>query len=739
MSTIGKIARRTFLVGAVAIAGGAAFGTYAYRRPYPNPLKGDALTPYVLIDTNGVTIIAPRAEMGQGIHTTLAALVAEELDVAWEDITVLHGPAAKAYYNASLLEEMVPFKPTDDSWLANTARAATEIPGKFLGIQATGGSTSIPDGYEKMRAAGATARAALIAAAARRSGQPESALKTDAGAVVLPDGTRLAYTDLAADAASAPLPDTPPLKPQSGWKLLGTSLPRVDMVAKSTGTAAYTADIRLPGMVFATLRANPHRGAPITRFDATAARAVPGVKDVLETPYGLAVIATNTWAAFQGAGALDIDWAPASYTPDTAAMEAELAAAFTEGAQDSRRRNDGDVEATLAQGTTLEAEYNVPHLAHMTMEPLTAAAWLQDGKLQIWAGNQSPGLAVAAGAQITGLPADQIEVHTLVMGGGFGRRGEMDFIKPAIALAQAMPGTPVLLTWTREEDTAHDMYRPAAMARIRARLDGQKIAAFDIGVAAPSVSAGAFGRADIPVFGPDPTLVQGLAETPYTAPAFRITAYRAPTNVPVGFWRSVGASQNGFFLDSAMDELAHLAGADPLAFRLAHLDHAPSRAVVEAVGEASGWGSTAPGRAKGIAFCYSFGVPVAEVIEVADTPDGIRLTGAWIAADPGIALDPSIIEAQLSGAMIYGLSAAITGKITFADGAAEQNSFPDADPLRMPQCPPVTVRILQSGGPIRGIGEPGLPPAAPALANAIFALTGTRHRRLPLNEAVTFA
>jgi isoquinoline 1-oxidoreductase beta subunit len=302
-----------------------------------------------------------------------------------------------------------------------------------------------------------------------------------------------------------------------------------------------------------------------------------------------------------------------------------------------------------------------------------------------------------------------------------------------------MEGTPILLTWSREEDMTHDMFRPMAAARIRATLREGKVAALDYKVAAPSIMQSFAERAGFPAGGPDSTITQGAWEQPYDIPHFRVQGYRAPKTVPVGFWRSVGASINGFALDSAMDELAHLASRDPLEFRLSHMTHAPSRLVLETVAKMSNWGSPRPGRALGVAFCLSFGVPTAEVIEVAQTPEGIRLTGAWAAVDVGVALDPRNIEAQVAGGMVYGLSAAMTGEITFAQGQVQQRNFPDYDGLRIGQCPDIQVLVLQVGGRIRGIGEPGTPPAAPALANALFALTGTRARDLPLSRQFRFA
>ena len=742
MASIGKIARRTFLFGAVAIAGGAAFGWWKYKTPYGNPLEGMAdtstLNPYVLIDADGVTIIAPRAEMGQGIHTTLAALVAEEMDLDLADVRVIHGPASSAYFNGGMMREGVPFLPIDESWLANTMRDAMVIPAKFLGMQMTGGSTSVVDGYDKMRLAGAAARATLVQAAATRLGVDVSTLKTAGGAVVAADGTSLTYIELAADAAKVSLNAAPEPKARSEWRLLGKTQPRVDMVAKSTGTATFTGDLRLPGMVYATVKVNPNLGAAMNSYDASAAEAMPGVQKIVPVPGGVAVVATSTWAAFQAAEAITFDWAPASYPADSAAMMQVLADSMTPDLQDSRSRDDGDVDAALT-GDIFTAEYSVPLLAHATMEPMTAAALLKDGQLTVWAGNQAPTQMLTEAANLTGQPKDKIQVEIMLMGGGFGRRTDMDVVTQAITVAKAMEGTPILVTWSREEDMTHGLYRPAAMSRVRARLDGGLVTAFDLSSVSSSVMASQLGRFGINVPGADPTIVQGASDQPYTFANYRVTGYRAPDMIPLGFWRSVGNSQNVFFSESAIDELAHLAGADPLEFRMSHLTHEPSRAVLQAVAEMSNWGKVPAGHARGVAFCMAFGVPSAQVIEVTNTDSGIKITNVWAAVDVGIALDPGNLEAQVSGAMVYGLSAAIRGEITLAEGKVQQQTFWDYEPLRLPQMPPVQVRVLENMPSIRGIGEPGTPPAAPALANAIFALTGQRLRDLPFSKAATFA
>lgn len=749
MGKAATITRRTLLLGSAAVAGGFAIGYWKYKQPYDNPLLpglGDgeaALTPYVRIDATGVTVITPRAEMGQGVHTTLAALVAEELDLDWEDVRVEHGPASRAYYNGAMLQEAVPFKPTDTRRRAELMRDFMAVPAKFLGLQATGGSSTIPDGYEKMRLAGAAARHVLVEAAARRLGVAPEMLSTSRGAVITADGNRLDYTELALDAAAIEPPRRPRLRPASQWRLLGRALPRVDMLAKCTGTAEFGVDVRLPGMVYATVRKNPRLGGGMNGFDASAAESLPGVLQVMDFEDGVAVVASNTWYAIRAAQAIDIDWGPGSYAASSAGMLESIAGSMTEASQDSRNRDDGDVVGVLeraAAGEVIEAEYRAPFLAHATMEPMNATAWLRDGILDVWAGTQIPTQVVKEAQALTGLPEDAIRVHTPFLGGGFGRRAEMDVARQAIELAQRLEGTPVKLTWTREEDVTHDFYRPAAVARFRATVSQGRPQAVDLHVSTLSVIASQLGRIGINSPGADASIVAGAWEQPYAIANYRVTGYRAPDLYPVGSWRSVGASQNGFFHETMLDELAHAAGADPLAMRLALLDHQPSRKVLEAVAEQSGWGSELPeGHGRGVAYVLSFGVPVAEVIEIAMTENGIRIVGVWAAVDVGTALDPGIIEAQVQSAVNFGLAAAIMGEITIEDGAVQQNNFHQYDAIRIAQAPPIEVRILENGERVRGIGEPGLPPAAPALGNAIFAATGRRLRELPFGKQIRFA
>ncbi len=741
---MGKILRRTFLIGSAAVAGGVAFGYYQLQKPYPNPLSDGlkdgaaALTPYVLIDQAGVTIIAPRAEMGQGVRTTLAALVAEELDVALEDVSVIHGPAAKAYYNAAGFEEAAPFPVTDEGLVAETVREMTHVITKIMGQQSTGGSTTIPDGFEKMRKAGAAARIALVKAAAKKLNMPAARLRTVNGAVAAPDGAVIPYTELAVLARDIEPPRDPALKPQSEWRLLGKSQPKVDMREKCTGAAEYAVDVRLPGMVFATVRANPHLGAGARSFDAAEAEKMPGVQKIVPVDNGFAAIATNSWAAMRAVDAIAADWEPANYPATTAAVRQQLIDAFGDEPE-SQKRDDGDVEAALNQDDIVQAEYFAPYLAHATMEPMSAAALLKDGRLDVWIGTQAPTRCLDEAAAMTGLAEENINIHTTYLGGGFGRRGEVDYLRHAIQLAEAMEGTPVSMIWSREEDMRHDVYRPMAVARFRGAVADGEARAFDLHLSASPCAIDGFARRGMDLNMADPTTIQNAWDNPYTIENYRVSGYRAPVALPLGFWRSVGASQNGFFQECAMDELAHAAGADPVAFRLRSLGHGPSRKVIEKVAEMSGWNGGAPaGRARGIAYYLSFGVPVAEIVEVEMADGRVRITNIWAAADVGIALDPDNVRAQVQSGIIYGLSAAISGEITIEDGKVVQSNFHDYDVMRMYQAPPIEVAVLEHGAKIRGIGEPGLPPAAPALANAIFAATGKRIRSLPLNKSIDF-
>ncbi len=748
LARVARMARRTFLVGAGALAAGLAVGAYVYKRDPENPLPKDlpegahTLNPYIRIDADGITLITPRADLGQGAYSVQAALIAEELDVGWGQFQVDPGPPSAAYYNATVMAEGFPIAATSDSFVARTGRGAAGVLGKMLGLQITGGSSTVPDAFDRLRVAGAVARQMLLAAAAQQTGVPVSQLKTADAHVLLPDGRRLAYTALAAAASRLSPPAEVQLKPASEWKLLGKPMKRLDIVAKSTGTATYGIDLQMPGMVYATVRANPRLGGGMKSVNGKAAAAARGVIKVVPIRGGVGVIADNTWRAFQAAQLLEIEWGGAPYPDTTEAMFAEAAASFTQERQDSRLKDEGTLDPVLeaaAPASVLKAEYRVPYLAHAPLEPMNAVVQLKEGRLDIWTGTQIPRFAVAAAASLTGLPEDKIHLHVQIMGGSFGRRLEDDYIRQAVELAKAHPGVPIKMTWSREEDMTHDFPRPLAVARARGLATDGKVQAYELSIAAQSVNASQLGRLGQPAMGPDVAIVAGAWDQPFAIPHYRVTGYRVPEMVPVSSWRSVGASGNGFLHECFLDELIHAAGADPLAERLRLCTHEPSRRVLTAIGKLAGWGRPMPkGQGRGVAFTLSFGVPVAEVVEVSATPQGIRIDKLYVVADVGPVLDPVNLEAQMSGGALWGLSHAMFGELLYAQGVPQQTNFHAYPALRLYQTPQVITQAIQGGGPIRGIGEPGVPPAAPALANAIFAATGQRIRELPLSKHVAF-
>jgi len=747
MGKVRTIARRSFLVGAAAIAGGAAFGVKAINTPFDNPLEANlepgefAMGNYILINADGVTIITPKGEMGQGVQTTWAAMAAEELDIDWQDVKIDHGPASLAYYNAAVMEEALPFSTLDQSAGARFARKnIAPIAAKVMAMVTTGGSSSTADGYVKMRVAGAAAREAIKAAAAHRLNVDIADLKTQSGHVIAPDGQKIAYGELAQAAARTKLSKNIELRPRSEWTLLGTTVPRLDMVSKVTGTAQFAPDIRLPGMKFGTVKVNPHLGGKVKSFDASEAKSVKGFEKIIALDNGVIVIADNSWSAFQAANLIEFDWEDASY-PDQMEEHYDVVRAAFDKKFDSRQRDIGDVESALQNGDkTVEGEYRVPYLAHACMEPVNATALLKDGRLDIWVGNQAATEQQAIGAAITGLSKDNIFVHTQFMGGGFGRKAENDFSEYAVRAAAAMEGTPVQIMWSREEDMTHDFYRPIAVGRFKASVKDGKPLAFDMHVACPSILDSGAVRGGPTIPGPDPTNAMTIWDQPYGIENYRTTAYRADRLLPIGSWRSVGGTQNAFFHESMMDEMAHLAGLDPMEMRLELMNNDVCKTVLETAAKMSGWGRTLPaGHALGCAFSLSFGVPTAEVLEIKQTDTGIKITKAWAVVDVGIPLDPGNIEAQVFGGLNYGLAAAMMGEISVENGVIAQSNFHDYDSLRMYQAPNVEVKILDNGEHIHGIGEPGTPPAAPALGNAIFALTGQRIRELPMGKFITFA
>ncbi len=755
---VGKVTRRAFLGLGVAAAGGLAVGYWVVTRPYANPLEDDlaegeaTFNPYVKIGADGtITIIAPRAEMGQGVSTTLAALVAEELDVGLDQVTVEHGPADGAYYNSAMMEEAPNFPHWDHSWLAETARAAAAGAGKALGLQVTGGSSSTIDAYVKMRKAGAAARLALVEAAALRWNAAPETLTTERARIVNPaTGDALSYAEVAAEAATLEARADPPLRDPAAWRILGKPAPRTDMRAKVTGAPIYGIDVQLDAMLHGAVRMAPRFGAEAVSVDDAAARAVPGVLRVvpLRTQFGagFGVIADNTWSAFRGAEALDVRWSEAAYPKDTRAQFAALSQGLE--AEGFELGGEGDAPAVFEAAPAseiIEAEYRVPFLAHACMEPMNATAQLVGGKLRIWAPTQAPTIVQQVCGAVVGLSAEDVEVTTTFLGGGFGRRAEADFACYAALLAAETDGRPIKVTWTREEDTTHDAYRPAALGRFRAHVrPGEGPTALEMRVAAPPIMSSVLGRTfpSLPAAGPDKPILDGLFNQPYAIANQRFEGVPVDLGIPVGFWRSVGNSFNGFFHEGFIDEIAHAAGLDPVEARLRMMqgeDFAPARKAVEKVAEMADWGSVAEGRGKGVAFTLSFGAWVAEVVEVSTSQAGLRVENVWCAADLGRVLDPSIVEAQMMSGIVFGLSSAMMQEITFADGEAQEANFDAYDAIRMRQCPNIEVALLSDAPKMGGAGEPGVPPSIPALANAIFAATGVRLREAPFGKTIAFA
>jgi isoquinoline 1-oxidoreductase beta subunit len=745
MGRLKTIARRSFIAGSVAIAGGVAFGTYLVRRDPENPLSqgaaaGDAVfNPWIRINAEGITLVTPHTDLGQGATAMQAMLIAEELDVDLDQVTTSYGVPAAAYYNTALAAEAVPFRSNDTGFAAEAMRDTMGAVMKVLGAQVTGGSTSVPDSFDKLRVAGAVARETLKVAAANETGFEASQLTTERGAVVLPDGTRIDYTSLGAAAAGLePVTDVI-LRDPAQWRLIGKPHQRPDIVAKSTGTQIYSIDLTLEGMVHASVRMNPRKGAPMLGFDAGDAAEMRGVLQVVTLPYGVAVIADNTWRAFRALEQMEIDWAEAPYPAEQVEHWAAVSGSFIPERLDKEWRNDGDVEAMLGGSDVVEAEYRAPYVAHQPLEPLSAVVKVTAERVDIWASHQLPRFVQQRVAKRLDMQTEQIFLHNQDAGGSFGHRLEFDNIDVTVDVAREVPGVPVKLTFRREEDFAQDYNRQIGMARGRGAHEGGRVTALDLDIATVSASRSQSGRLGAPVPGPDTQIAAGAWNMRYAVPHLRVRAYAVPELAPTSSWRSVGASTAGFFAESFLDELIHAASADPMAERLRLVNDDDARRVLEAVAEMSDWGvPLGPRKGRGVALVTSFGVPVAEVVEVTDTDAGIRIDRVWVAAEVGRVVDPVTFENVVAGGVIWGLGHAMNSEITYADGRAEQNNYHMAEGMRLHQCPVIEVRALENNAAIRGIGEPPVPPAAPALANAIFAATGTRLREMPFYKTVQF-
>jgi isoquinoline 1-oxidoreductase beta subunit len=711
------LSRRAFLTRTAVAGGGLLLGLSlpaGVRRAFaqePATAGGAArpITPNAFLriaPDDTVTILLKHSEMGQGVSTSMPMVVAEELECDWQKVRCEHAPADLVY--------------------AHTV----------FQVQMTGGSTSTWESFDQLRNAGAAAREMLVAAAAAQWGVPASECRAENGVVVHGD-RRLRYGELAAAAEKLAVPAAPKLKDPKDWKIIGKPMHRLDGPAKVTGQAEFGIDVRRPGLLTALVARSPWFGGKVRDFRPEKAKAVVGVVDVIEIPSGIAVVAENFWAARVGRDALHIEW---TAPPASRLSSATLLADYRERARTAGAVavSKGDADAAFTRAARqVEAEYEVPFLAHAAMEPLNCTAEIREGRCEIWTGTQFQTGDQAAAAKIAGLEPEQVTVHTTFLGGGFGRRATptSDFVSEAVHLAKAT-GKPVKVVWTREDDLRGGYYRPAWVSRIRAGLDaGGRPIAWAHTLVGQSIIAGTPFAAMIQN-GIDETSVEGASNSPYLAAVadHRIELHSPELPVPVLWWRSVGHSHTAFVVESFLDELAHAAGQDPVAFRRSLLPAGSRhRRVLDLAAEAAGWGRALPaGHAAGVAVHESFGSFVAQVAEVSVEGGAIRVHRVVCAVDCGPVVNPNTVEAQMQSGIVYGLSAALYGEITLRDGRVEQSNFHDYPVLRLHEMPRVEVHIAQSTERMGGVGEPGTPPIAPAVANALFALTGKRLRRLPL-------
>ncbi len=753
--------RRRFLITA-GIAGGAlAIGAWRFYRERdrlspPEGLKPGAneavLTGWIKIGTDGAIVVqVPRQEMGQGISTALPMLVAEELDADPAHVRFEQAIVDPLYANATILGDNTPMRPDDASWLAAITRLTQYKLGEALGVQATGGSTSVRDAWEPMRRAGAAARAMLVQAAAQRFGVAESECAVEKGVIEHKARARRAsFGELALDAGKLPVPQEPRLKDPARFSLLGKPQPRLDVPAKVDGSAQFAPDVRLPGMLYAAIVQCPVFGGALKSFDDAKAKGRKGVKGVYALPAtstsaaAVVAVAEHYWQARSALAEVKIVWdESANAAHDTETQRNRYIDLLTRG---SARVYDsaGDVDTALAApAKSVSADYFVPYLAHATMEPINCTAVMRGARsCEVWVGNQAPSVVRWIAAKASGLDSDQVTVHTPYLGGGFGRRAEMDVVMQAVMLARRLPDTPVQLIWSREEDVQHDIYRPMAAARFSAALDrAGNIVGWKNRIVGQSCTGDLTARlmpAAASDLMKDKTTVEGAFDLPYLLPNRRVEHVLTHEPVPVGYWRSVGHSYNAFFTECFLDECAHAAGQDPYAYRRALLAQAPRhRRVLEVAADKAGWGTPLPkGRGRGIALAESFHSIVAQVAEVEVAGSTLKVRRVVCAIDCGFAVNPDTVAAQMESGIVYGLTAALHGEITVKNGRVEQSNFPNYDMVRLGDCPEIEVHIVDSGVEhLGGVGEPGTPPIAPAVGNAIFAATGKRVRSLPIRLA----
>jgi len=722
-TTLQSPSRRTLLkVGSLALGGlvigftlpfaGRSFAEQVLNEgPEDQPMSNaTALDAFISIDRDGqVTFTVPKIEMGQGAQSGLAVMVAEELEIGLEQITLKEAPPNEQIYND-----------------------------KLLNFQATGGSTSIRSNWEPLRQAGAAARLLLIQAAAQRWQLGSDQLRAENGRVLGPDGQSLGYGELVEDAAKLPVPEDIPLKPADQFRLIGKPTRRLDTPTKVDGTARFTIDLVVSGMKYASIRACPVLGGTLREVDERAARQIPGVIEVVRLDNAVAVIGEHTWAAFAGVRALEIDWALGDNAGiDSAQMEREIREALDKPGAIANEQ--GDIDAALKDAArTFEAEYEMPFLAHAALEPMTCVAEVRADAVELWVGTQVPVRAQTAAAEAAGRPVEQVIVNNQLIGGAFGRRLEVDFISQAVAIA-AQVDYPIKLTWTREEDTTHDMYRPHYIDRFAAALDAEgRLQGWRHTIAGASVLA-RFAPEAVPENGLDGDAVEVAMHPIYAMPNLRVNYVPVPPRaLHQSWWRGVGPLRSTYMLESFIDEVARSVEQDPVDYRMALLgNHPRAQGVLRLAAEKAGWGEPLEaGHGRGVAVQEVFGSFLATVVELQVSEDkGIRLKRLVVAIDCGQVMNPVSVKSQIEGGTLFGLSAALFNEITVREGRVEQTNFHDYRQLRISDAPPVETYIVESREAPGGVGEAGTAMIAPALVNALAAANGTRIRRLPLARA----
>ncbi|CAN7620757.1 molybdopterin cofactor-binding domain-containing protein [Pararhizobium sp. LjRoot238] len=721
-----QASRRQFLLGALSVGTGVAIG---YRILAASPAAASetaadesgshAFTPYLTIGGDGkVTVLSSQFEMGQGSYNGLATLVAEELDADWSTIDV--------------------------KGVAGNVQAYGNI--AFGGaIQGTGGSTSMVSSWERYRKAGAGARAMLVAAAASDWGVQSTEITIENGILAHPSGKSGGFGMFAAKAATMPVPSEVTLKQPGDWKLIGNAkLKRFDSARKTNGTEQYTIDVKLPGMLTAVMIHPPMFGAKVKSFDAAAARSMKGVVDVVETPRGVAVVAEHMWAAIKARDAVTVEWdetgAERRGTPDLMAMYHDIA----RKAPAAIARKDGDVDAAFASAAkVIEASFEFPYLAHAAMEPLNAVARSnEDGTLEVWGGHQFPDVYQTLASQIAGITPDKVHLHVMKTGGSFGRRAvfDGDVIVEAVHIAKALGfRAPVKVQWTREDDMRAGRYRPAYVHNMKAGIDGDgKLVAWSNHVVGQSIVSKTMFDGMVQN-GVDPTSVEGANNLPYAIPNQRVGLTTTEVGVPVLWWRSVGSTHTAFAAEVFLDEVAEAAGHDPVEFRLSMLEPQSRHAIIlKLAAEKAEWTKPLPaGRFRGVSVAESFGSVVAQIAEVsADGSGNIKVERVVAAVDCGLAINPDQVRAQVEGGIGFGLGAILGEEITLSEGKIDQGNFDLYTPLRIDAMPAVEVHILASANPPSGIGEPGVPPIGPAVANAIYKALGKRIRVMPFAKSL---